>query len=337
MSSVLIQERSSNFISSLISALFPFMIVGGLLYLAFFVKAGSSVVNVVSPPLERRDIFYGMTIPAPGVIWAVGSNGKIVRSVNDGKSWDAQTSPLSVHIQSISAWDEKRAIAVGNQGRIARTDDGGANWIEIEAPRSEVANKLLKVRVYSDGVAWAVGELGAVLRTNDFGKTWKRMVPEKDQAWNDVFFIGHQGWVVGEFGAMMKTIDDGVTWTILSGPVKSSLLSVYFRDVNNGIAVGLSGVVLSTVDGGNKWSLVKPVTKEHLNSVIWDGLHWLAVGDKGVMISSDISGDEWRGGRIDDKDLSWHTQIISALNKYYLAGANLSVLDKGKLQVFGRN
>ena len=337
MSSVLVQERSSSFISSIISALLPFMIVGGLLYLAFFVKAESGVVKVISPPLERRDVFYGMTIPAPDVIWAVGSNGKIVRSVNDGETWAAQVSPLSSHIQSISAWDERQAIAVGNQGRIAVTSDGGTHWVEVEAPHSEVANKLLRVRVYGDGVAWAVGELGAVLRTNDYGKTWQRAVAEKDQAWNDVFFIGNQGWVVGEFGAMLKTADGGATWNALSSPVKSSLLSVYFRDANNGVAVGLAGVVLRTSDGGNKWTLVKPATKEHLNSVIWDGSHWIAVGDKGIMISSDMGGEDWRGGRIDDKDLSWHTQIIFAQDKYYLAGANLSELKQGALHVFGRN
>ena len=105
----------------------------------------------------------------------------------------------------------------------------------------------------------------------------------------------------------------------------------------SGVAVGLAGVVLRTSDGGNKWTLVKPATKEHLNSVIWDGSHWIAVGDKGIMISSDMGGEDWRGGRIDDKDLSWHTQIIFAQDKYYLAGANLSELKQGALHVFGRN
>jgi photosystem II stability/assembly factor-like uncharacterized protein len=214
------------------------------------------------------------------------------------------------------------------------TQDGGSSWQAAQAPRSEVANKLLKVRTYPDGVAWAVGEMGAVLKSSDHGRSWTRMLPEQDQAWNDVFFHGAQGWLVGEFGRIQRSQDGGQTWAAVESPSGSSLMSVHFRDAQHGRAVGLSGTVLASEDGGASWTVVPPLTREHLNHVRWDGEAWHAVGDKGVQVSQ--RGEQWQSGRLVDKDLSWRTQAEPVGDQLLLAGANLARLDQGALQIFGR-
>lgn len=318
----------------LIGAAAPLLIVGGLIYAAFFVKAEVRIDSIKMPPIERRDTFYGLAIPRSGVIWAVGSYGKIVRSTDAGKSWEIQASPIDVHLQSIAAWDEQRAVAVGNQGRVIVTGDAGATWKEVVTPRSEVANKLIKVRAFADGGAWAVGELGAVFKSADFGATWTRVLPEKDQAWNDVFFVGADGWLVGEFGRVMRTRDGGKNWEQGASPTGPSLMSVFFRDTERGVAVGLSGTVLTTQDGGRSWLVAPPVTREHLNHVGWDGKQWLAVGDKGIQVVGD--GSHWKGGRIDEQDLSWRTQAEMMDGRLMLAGANLATLIQKRLHIFGR-
>ena len=321
-------------IQRLISAAAPLLIIGSLVYAAFFVKAEVRIDAIKTPPIERRDAFYGLAVPKSGVIWAVGSYGKIVRSSDAGKAWTIQSSPVDVHLQSIAAWDEQRAVAVGNQGRIIVTSDAGSTWREVQAPRSEVATKLVKVRALPDGSAWAVGELGAVLRSTDAGVTWSRALPEKDQAWNDIFFVGSDGWLVGEFGHVMRTRDGGKSWEQSASPSKPSLMSVYFRDAMHGIAVGLSGTVLESKDGGGSWQLVPAVTREHLNHVGWDGGRWIAVGDKGIRVSGD--GGSWKGARITEQDLSWRTQAVVMDGQLVLAGANLATLDQDKLHIFGR-
>ena len=315
----------------------PVVIIGGLLYAAFFVKAEPSIGTLKAQPLERRDAFYSVAAPGGSILWAAGSYGKIVRSDDGGKTWGVQNSPLVSHLQAIAAWDARRAVAVGNRGLAEITGDGGRTWKEVKLPRSEVANKLLQVRAYPDGVAWAVGELGAVLRSGDYGATWVRVLPEKDQAWNDVFFVGQSGWLVGEFGQMLRTSDGGQNWTPVQSPVKSSLMSVHFRDAQNGVAVGLAGTALLTTDGGTTWAEAPRLTREHLNCVIWDGVRWVAVGDKGIRVTADADGKDWKAGRISDKDLSWRTQIVQASDDFVLAGANLALLHKGELQILGRD
>lgn len=315
----------------------PLAIIGGLLYAAFFVKAEPEIGTLKARPLERRDAFYGVAAPEGSILWAAGSYGKIVRSEDGGLTWGVQGSPVITHLQSIAAWDARRAVAVGNRGRVEITDDAGKTWQEVTVPRSEVANKLLQVRAYPDGAGWAVGELGAVLKTADYGATWTRVLPEKDQAWNDVFFIGQSGWLVGEFGQILRTTDGGANWIAVPSPVKSSLMSVHFRDAQNGVAVGLAGTVLVSADGGASWKEAPHLTREHLNCVIWDGAAWVAVGDKGVRVTSGAAAHDWQAGRISEKDLSWRTQIVKVKDDFVLAGANLAVLHKDELRILGRD
>ncbi len=316
---------------------FPLAIIGGLLYAALFVKAEPAIDRLQAHPLERRDVFYGVAVPDRSVLWAAGSYGKIVRSEDGGQSWGMQASPVVAHLQSISAWDAQRAVAVGNRGVVVVTDDGGKRWREIKVPHSEVANKLLQVRAYPDGVAWAVGELGAVLKTVDFGASWNRVLPEKDQAWNDIFFVGKSGWLVGEFGQMLRTADGGDSWQPVPSPVKSSLMSVYFRDAQHGVAVGLAGTVLVSADGGATWKEGPQLTREHLNCVIWQPSGWVAVGDKGVRLVADPDARSWKAGRISGKDLSWRTQIVRMADDFVLAGANLALLHGDELRILGRD
>ncbi|WP_041657402.1 YCF48-related protein [Azoarcus sp. KH32C] len=335
-SATLSLNRSARGISGAVLSTLPLLIIGGLMYAAFFVKWEPQIAMLQAPAIERRDVFYGVATPSPSVAWAVGYYGKIVRSDDGGKTWTIQPNKALAHLQAISAWDDKRAVAVGNAGTVIVTSDGGASWHEVQVPRSDVANKLLQVRAYPGGVAWAVGEVGAVLLTRDFGETWTRAMPEKDQAWNDVFFLGEDGWMVGEFGQMLRTRDGGASWAPMASPVKSSLMSVQFRDAQHGVAVGLSGVVLVTADGGASWKQAPRVTVEHLNGVVWDGARWLAVGDKGVRVEGTADGGSWKGGRISEQDLSWRTQIVKSGERFFLAGANLAVIDDGRLSIYGR-
>lgn len=332
-------ERQARMTVTVVTSLIPIAVVGGLLYAAFFVKAVAVVSAVRPPAIERRDSFLGVAMPDEKIIWAAGSNGKIIRSDDKGANWNAQPVPVMENLQGIAAWNADQAVAVGG-GAVIRTEDGGKTWKEVAVPRSDVANKLLNVRAYANGSAWAVGELGAVLNTADFGKTWARALPEKDQAWNDISFSGRHGILVGEFGQVMTTEDGGGTWQAVKSGIQSSLMSVHLKDASNGVAVGLSGVILTTQDGGSHWSVAERQTKEHLNNVVWDGERWIAVGDKGLLVTGDAQGTAWKASRVSEGSLGWNTQIlrVPANGKpagYVLAGASLSRLDGGRLTVFG--
>ncbi len=315
----------------------PFLIIGGLLAAALFIKPKAVGKTIEPPPIDRRDRFYGIAVPDPNVIWAAGNGGKVIRSEDGGKSWNVQETPVTFHLQDIAAWDVRKAVAVGNQGVIIVTGNGGKTWKEVQAPKSEVANKLVRVKTLPDGSAWAVGEMGAILSSKDYGATWTRRSKEEDVGWNGIAFAdAKNGWIVGEFGRMLRTADGGNTWRPVKGPVGSSLMSVAFRDAANGAACGFEGLVLVTADGGRSWKAANRATKTHLLDVAWDGGAWVAVGSKGTIVKSDAAGREWTARRLSDQDLAWHTKIVAGAKGgvIYVSGATTGVLEGGKWNVY---
>jgi photosystem II stability/assembly factor-like uncharacterized protein len=322
-------------ILSIITQLLPIIIIGGLLYAGFFVKAEAVITKVEPKPIERRDNFFSIITPTEQIAWAAGTAGKIVRSDDGGKTWLRQPTPTLVNLQGIAAWDAQTAVAAGNEGTILHTTDGGASWKLANTPKSENPNKLFRVRVFGD-TAWAVGEFSGLYRSTDKGANWTRLLPEDDRALNAIYFVGQSGWAVGEVGSIMRTEDGGETWTPVETENQSSLMAVTFRDATHGVAVGLTGTLLVTDDAGVTWRVVPGLTREHLLDVIWDENNWIAVGDKGVKVTSNADATEWTAGRLAEGDVAWRTQIVRAGSKYFVAGANLGILEDGKITVVGR-
>lgn len=305
----------------------PFLLIGGLLYAALFVKPSPQGASLAPPVMSRGDVVYGVTSPAPGVLWAVGSDGKVWHSDDDAKSWRLQAAATPETLQDIAAWDGRRAVAVGNQGVVLRTIDGGTTWSPVPAPLSAIANKLMRVRAFADGEAWAVGEAGAVLHTSDYGASWRRAVPEEDAAWNDVQRVGSRIVLVGEFGRIRLSLDGGASWADAASPVRSSLMSVSFRDATTGVAVGLDGVVLRTDDAGASWVRVANPDHNHLFDVIWDGSGWVATGNKGLLVTADGDARAWKASLISKTERAWHTRILRLESGYVAVGQKVDLID----------
>lgn len=323
--------KALNFLTSLL----PIIIIGGLLYAGFFVKGSADVKKVEPKAVERRDNFYSIIAPADQIAWAVGTGGKVIRTEDGGKTWIRQTVPTIENLQGIAAWDEKTAVIVGNKGLAFHTTDGGVTWKPSVVPKSDNPNKLFRVRIFGD-TAWAVGEFGGFFRSDDKGANFTRVLPEKDSAFNAVTFRGQNGILVGEFGTMFKSTDGGVTWNEFPLENKVSLMSIDFSSDTEGVAVGLAGTLMTTSDGGATWTIVPPLTREHLFDVKWDQNRWVIVGDKGIMLTAGAGANDWKLGKVFEGDIAWRTQITKGGPRYYVAGANLGILEDGKLSIVGR-
>lgn len=300
----------------------PFLVVGGLIYGGVYLKPVVKEVNVAPAVIERGDYLYGIAQVGNDRLIAVGSHGKIWAGSGSADSWTRLPSPIKTTLQDIDSWDAQHAVAVGDQGEIIASQDGGKTWSVSSAPKSRIANKLLRVRTAGEGVAWAVGEAGAVLRSGDHGNTWERAHEEEDLAWNGIAVRDRHVWIVGEYGNVHSSTDGGATWTKRKAPVKGSLMAVTFKDDAQGIAVGVNGMILSTSDGGANWVARSANTKEHLYDVIWDGERWAAVGDKGVLVMSDAKGEVWNVADGKENDRRWHTKILKFGNGYAVSGAS---------------
>jgi len=324
----------------------PWLVIACLLYVGLFVKPEPVGSTVIPTAIEGRDRFYGMAA-IDEVFWAVGADGKIVRSENAGQNWKVQTAPITAHFQDIAAWDKNNAVVVGNGGVVLYTEDAGQTWHQADAPVNDVVNKLLDVKVYAQGEAWAVGAFGTILQSKDFGRSWQYAREPEDFILNEITKRADGGLVVvGEFGTIFISENLGANWQSVSAPVESSLMALDFQNNLMGIAAGLEGVLLKTTDGGYNWMRVgnalafpsaeaKPgvirdgswrdVTTEHIFSISWHATSgkWLGVGTKGLWLESEASGEAWQSGRLEAKDLAWHTSISAVKDGVLLAGKNL--------------
>ncbi|MDH4611668.1 YCF48-related protein [Pseudomonas sp. BN102] len=306
----------------------PWSIIAGLLWAGLFIKPQPVGGTVTPPALERRDHFYGLARSPAGEIWASGSNGKILAIAANGLVRRLPT-PTERTLQDIAIWDASHAVAVGNDGVILHSQDAGQHWqAAAGVPRSEVANKLNRVRIGAGGLAIATGEMGALLVSRDYGQSWQRLREEEDVAWNDVAILeGGRLVVVGEFGRVLLSDDLGQHWEEIAAPIPGSLMSVHFRDAQNGVAVGLEGALLITLDGGRNWEAVELGMRDHLFDVLWipQQGRWFASGSLGRWVSGGEEG--WKTGALDERNLSWHTRALVDGQNIWLAGADIGRWD----------
>ena len=152
------------------------------------------------------------------------------------------------------AKDKKRGWAVGDDGMILCTKDGGYNWEQQETPADTPLNGLF---VQDKNRAVAVGANGRVLLTDNGGETWRlRETNVKDHLYAVTFAPDNakRGWAIGTYGAVVTTEDGGATWAKQWSGIAAHLFAASFIDQKTGFIVGDKGTLvrygLFTLFGG---------------------------------------------------------------------------------------
>jgi photosystem II stability/assembly factor-like uncharacterized protein len=259
----------------------------------------------IAPSAERepafRDNFYDVAMHDK-FAWIVGYHGTILRSPDDGLTWELQQSGTTEALFRISLVGANEGWISGGYGTILHTRDGGKSW---HKQQTGIEEHLFGIDFIDERRGWAVGSRGTVLSTDDGGATWVNRSIEADIILNDVRFVdAKQGWAVGEFGRIYHTRDGGLTWAKQNSPVEVPFISGASRNlfrllVSNSQelwAFGLDGVVLTSKDG-EKWETAtsgdsSPVAANHLFSASGAGSKKWAVGERGTVLVSS-HGENW--------------------------------------------
>mgnify|MGYP003624317891 CR=1 FL=1 len=319
--------------AKLILSIMPWAIVGTLLWAGIFVKPTAVIEEVIPPVINVRDNIFGLSKVSSDVYMAAGNYGKLLISRDKGRTWESQTAPVDSHLQDITSWDENKSVAVGNEGVTLRTDDGGKTWVEVDSPKSDTANKLLRVHSYPNGEAWAVGEMGMILNSHDYGNTWTQMREEEDVFMNDIVRVDETTlYIAGEFGLIFKSSDNGKTWEDTQTDSPNSFTAVAFRTPTEGVVVGLGGAIVATKDGGETWTYIEPKVSgmtEHLMDVEWsdETNEWVAVGNKGKWITFSADLTQFDSKNLSDTDLTSHTELSIDGASFLSVGQTVGSMD----------
>ncbi|MFZ3326179.1 MAG: YCF48-related protein, partial [Methylocella sp.] len=155
--------------------------------------------------------------------------------------------------------DAQAGWAVGEEGTILATRDGGASW---KAQQSGTGNRLYGVHFADAQTGWAVGEGGTILATRDGGASWKAQQSGTGNFLTGVHFADAQtGWAVGDGGTILATRDGGASWKAQQSGTHYTLHGVYFADAQSGWAVGGGGTMLRIAEFFFSPSVVDPTAK----------------------------------------------------------------------------
>jgi len=105
-----------------------------------------------------------------GVFVAVGQDGTIIRSTDNGSSWGNATSPTGTRLEGV-AFGNNTFVGVGYYGTIVRSTDNGSSFDNVTSG----TGMLLWAVTFGNNTFVAVGGSGTqvnIVRSTDNGTTW---------------------------------------------------------------------------------------------------------------------------------------------------------------------
>lgn len=147
----------------------------------------------------------------------------------------------------VDFYDNDNVLAVGSDGGIAKSTDGGTNWTYgpftyVNAAGLRTKTSLLDVHFITANVAYAVGSAGCMAKTTDAGLTWSFIQTPlfaNSKNINAVWFTDvNTGYIGGEFNTLDSipklyfTHNGGNTWDSINAPIGGKTVVGYINNPN---------------------------------------------------------------------------------------------------------
>ncbi|WP_156882647.1 YCF48-related protein [Pseudomonas sp. CF161] len=237
---------------------------------------------------------------------AVGSNGLIIFSDDQGQSWVQAPVPVSVDLNAVFFADATQGWAVGHGATILHSSDAGATWTKQLDGR---ALQALFVDYFNNrsGLAQesANSYLSAILDMTRPGTGQFFMGVWFDRAGN--------GFVVGPFGLLLGSGDGGKSWQPWNTRIDNNDL-LHLTSIRE-----VAGTLLVTGERGRVWRL-DPATKRFESSETgYQGTLFGVTGVPGGLLAFGLRGHVFRST---DAGHSW-TSVKSEFNAGITAGIAL--------------
>ena len=223
----------------------------------------------------------GMTDPpGPGIEW---------ERVREGAGLVSARGTKGAGLRGVARNDEGRFVAVGADGTIAWSDDGGVNW--KEASETATTDAL-------DGMTWGGGRFiavggsatsGTVVVSQD-GDHWVVASEVPTDTWLvRVLWGGGRYVAVGHGGTILHS-SDGDQWNFTNEAVTADWLGGIAWSGDRFVAVGGPDVFYS--NDGDRWKRASDAPDAWMDDVAWGGGRFVAVGAGGAIRHSE-DGDRW--------------------------------------------
>jgi photosystem II stability/assembly factor-like uncharacterized protein len=248
----------------------PAVVVAGTGDGAWRSSDGAGSWKSANTGLVNRAIQSLATTAQPGRVYAGGTNGKVYRSDDEGRSWLPNAPDVGSNTMSGLAVDPTNADVVYAGGYapdgVFKSTNGGATWSPLSTGDPPITGYALVVDPTSPAIVYAAA-FGGVYRSTQGGDNWVLVsnglypLPVSlviDPAAPGTLYAGAAA-NPSSFPGVFKTTNGGGLWS----PVNTGLPNVpdtnvaaLALDPNTGaVYAGLEGVgVYKTIDGGTSWT-----------------------------------------------------------------------------------
>lgn len=213
----------------------------------------------VHSPLAARGLLNGLARAGDRIV-AVGQRGHVLWSDDAGATWQQADVPVSSDLVAVHFPTRLQGWAVGHDGVILHSVNGGKSWERQRDGRPDNADvPLLDVWFQDESNGYAVGAFGTLLETKDGGAHWESAQASSDNPKKLHLYavrgIAGQLWIAGEQGTLLKLDRTSGRYAAVPVPYQGTLFGVNGND-KAVIVHGLRGNVLRSTDGGASWQPV---------------------------------------------------------------------------------
>ena len=199
---------------------------------------------------------------------AVGSNGSIWKY--ESQTWN-DYSVSGVDLLDVSFLDSERGIAVGEDGAILFSDDGGVTWDYRDSPSEASSSRIRDIEFYSDIRAYAITDNGEVLKSS------REISTQVGFLWNMQYFESEGG----------------------SSNLDANLTSIEVASTNKFLLSGSGGYLSMSKDGGNivTKQLIPVDNLTSFNDIVMiNGFNGVTVGSGGTILVTERAGENEQVG-----------------------------------------
>lgn len=235
--------------------------------------------------LSILDSLTGYAVGAKGI-----STTSKIKTTDGGNTWFSINNVNYSYF--ISMINETTGFALGNNGLVEKTSDGGMSWVTLQTNIVESLNSCFFTNI---NTGYVVGNSGIISKTTNSGINWEVQSTGTNERLRSISFIDDlTGFVVGQYGIILKTTNSGLNWINQREGVTDNISSIQFSNSNTGYCASTNGKVLKTILSGNVWEIVYNDTNNSFESVSFPTNDTGYVcGNSGVVIKTNNGGISW--------------------------------------------
>ena len=253
--------------------------------------------------------------------------------------WIEQNSGTSKLLFSVYCINKDTVIAVGSQGIILRTINGGNQWDSIY---SGTNFDLITIKFINQSVGYAIGSNGTILKTINSGINWINVSFSNHLLFDLCFINADTGWVVGggsggggtvpqgSQGIMLKTFNGGLDW-IVDSSFDKVISSIFFNEIDTGYYCAQNtthlAVICKTTDGGNTWSTVYTSSGDwYFSHIQFTSAKTGYINGYNEILKTDDWGLTWMSNLFSVYPQAiFSFQLMDSCNLYYLDGPDICI------------